>query len=232
MDPPTRYSHDDGRLPTLVETTEPRRPARDRPFDQSRRRADGAARQLRIQRPSDAAAHFGRAGNEQDSVRDAARKPPDLPDAGEAFTCYMMAMFGIDPEQREDVQPKAERSQSPPLPLVVSAADQRLGIRQQRARRAPCSKAGWKAASAYSRPFTRDHPAHFQRRMDRLCRRKMSSRFHNNAIYIQLDLLFEFCQWALERFVVPGQTHLTLLPRDQLLRRASNRRAGSTSATW
>ena len=25
----------------------------------------------------------------------------DLPDAGEAFTCYMMAMFGIDPEQRE-----------------------------------------------------------------------------------------------------------------------------------
>ena len=26
----------------------------------------------------------------------------DLPDAGEAFTCYMMAMFGIDPEQRED----------------------------------------------------------------------------------------------------------------------------------
>ena len=39
---------------------------------------------------------------------------------------------------------------------------------------------------------------------------KMSSRFHNNAIYIQLDLLFEFCQWALERLVLPGETHLTL----------------------
>ena len=25
----------------------------------------------------------------------------DLADAGEAFMCYMMAMFGIDPEQRE-----------------------------------------------------------------------------------------------------------------------------------
>jgi NAD+--dinitrogen-reductase ADP-D-ribosyltransferase len=38
----------------------------------------------------------------------------------------------------------------------------------------------------------------------------MSSRFHNNAIYTQLDLLYEFCQWVLERFVVPGQAHLTL----------------------
>ncbi|MEK6750184.1 MAG: NAD(+)--dinitrogen-reductase ADP-D-ribosyltransferase [Pseudomonadota bacterium] len=28
---------------------------------------------------------------------------------------------------------------------------------------------------------------------------KMSSRFHNNAIYLQLDLLYEFCQWSLAR---------------------------------
>lgn len=39
---------------------------------------------------------------------------------------------------------------------------------------------------------------------------KMSSRFHNNAIYTQLDMLFEFCQWALERFAAPGKAHLTL----------------------
>ena len=38
----------------------------------------------------------------------------------------------------------------------------------------------------------------------------MSSRFHNNAIYVQLDLLFEFCQWALARFATPDRTHLTL----------------------
>ena len=31
---------------------------------------------------------------------------PDLPDAGEAFTYYMMAMFGIDPEQRDDTVDK------------------------------------------------------------------------------------------------------------------------------
>lgn len=29
---------------------------------------------------------------------------------------------------------------------------------------------------------------------------KASSRFHNNCIYQQLDLLYEFCQWALARF--------------------------------
>ena len=29
---------------------------------------------------------------------------------------------------------------------------------------------------------------------------KASSRFHNNCIYQQLDLLYEFCQWALQRF--------------------------------
>ena len=31
----------------------------------------------------------------------------DLADAGEAFTCYMMAMFGIDPEQRDAAEPAA-----------------------------------------------------------------------------------------------------------------------------
>jgi NAD+--dinitrogen-reductase ADP-D-ribosyltransferase len=39
---------------------------------------------------------------------------------------------------------------------------------------------------------------------------KMSSRFHNNAIYVQLDLLFEFCQWALAHFAAPDTEHLTL----------------------
>ena len=38
----------------------------------------------------------------------------------------------------------------------------------------------------------------------------MSSKFHNNAIWTQLDLLFEFCQWAIARFAFPNQTHLTL----------------------
>lgn len=39
---------------------------------------------------------------------------------------------------------------------------------------------------------------------------KTSSRFDNNSIRLQLDLLFEFAQWFLRRFGIPGQRHLTL----------------------
>lgn len=39
---------------------------------------------------------------------------------------------------------------------------------------------------------------------------KMASRFHNNAIHAQLDLLYEYCQWALARFLAPSKRHLRL----------------------
>jgi NAD+--dinitrogen-reductase ADP-D-ribosyltransferase len=39
---------------------------------------------------------------------------------------------------------------------------------------------------------------------------KMNSRYHNNCIYMQLDLLYEFCQWTIERFHFPSATHKTL----------------------
>lgn len=58
---------------------------------------------------------------------------------------------------------------------------------------------------------------------------KMSSRFHNNGIHQQLDLLYEFCQWALHRFFAPGQQHLRLYRgvndfREQLLVERGKRR--------
>lgn len=39
---------------------------------------------------------------------------------------------------------------------------------------------------------------------------KMSSRYHNNCIFLQLDLLYEFCQWAIQRFHPATSQHLTL----------------------
>ena len=39
---------------------------------------------------------------------------------------------------------------------------------------------------------------------------KMGSRFHNNSINLQLDLLYEFCQWAMARFFFTGRHHLVL----------------------
>lgn len=39
---------------------------------------------------------------------------------------------------------------------------------------------------------------------------KMSARYNNNNIYTQLDLLYEFGQWVLRRFITVGRKHLTL----------------------
>ena len=39
---------------------------------------------------------------------------------------------------------------------------------------------------------------------------KMSSRFNNNEINAQFDLLYEFCQWAMLHFVATGRKHLRL----------------------
>ncbi|EWY39444.1 NAD(+)--dinitrogen-reductase ADP-D-ribosyltransferase [Skermanella stibiiresistens SB22] len=39
---------------------------------------------------------------------------------------------------------------------------------------------------------------------------KLSTRFHNNMIHEQLDLLFEFCQWSVPRLFGPDCAHLTL----------------------
>lgn len=61
---------------------------------------------------------------------------------------------------------------------------------------------------------------------------KMSSRFSNNDIHTQLDLLYEFCQWSLAHWFLPGQHHLTLYRgvnefcEDALLRGLSRPRRG------
>jgi NAD+--dinitrogen-reductase ADP-D-ribosyltransferase len=39
---------------------------------------------------------------------------------------------------------------------------------------------------------------------------KLGSRFHNNCINLQLDVLFEYCQWSIERFDPFGGSHARL----------------------
>ena len=53
----------------------------------------------------------------------------DLPDASEAFHCYMTAMFGGEPEQRGKQRPgESDGAAQAAVPLVVSAAAQGLGL--------------------------------------------------------------------------------------------------------
>jgi NAD+--dinitrogen-reductase ADP-D-ribosyltransferase len=60
---------------------------------------------------------------------------------------------------------------------------------------------------------------------------KMSARYNNNNILSQLDVLYEFSQWVLRRFVATGKKHLTLyrgtndLRDQQLLQPLDNRNA-------
>lgn len=130
----------------------------------------------------------------------------DLAEAGEAFQSYMMAMFAIDIEQREPKAAAGKRrfrssylrlikgwgydSNSPEGAVLKGWVESRFGIfptfhKERLIRQAPDAWATYVAE-------------------------KMSSRFHNNSIMAQLDLVYEFCQWALVRFAFPGQSHVTL----------------------
>jgi NAD+---dinitrogen-reductase ADP-D-ribosyltransferase len=130
----------------------------------------------------------------------------DLAEAGEAFSCYMMAMFGLDPEQRDAKAAGGKRryrssflrlirgwgfdSNGPEGAVLKGWVESRFGVGPS-FHKEIIEQVSSRAWVAY-------------------VEEKMSSRFHNNAIWVQLDLLFEFCQWAIPRFAFPGETHLTL----------------------
>lgn len=130
-----------------------------------------------------------------------------LMDAGDAFYKYMMAMFGIDPEQMEAERKEGARrhyrssflrllkgwgydSNSPEGAVLKGWVESRFGL----------------FPTFHKEMITRFSTQGWATYVDE----KMSSRFHNNSIYCQLDMLYEFCQWALARFAAPGQRHVTL----------------------
>lgn len=135
-----------------------------------------------------------------------------LEEAGEAFYTYMMAMFGIDPEQMEKDR----------------AEDAAKGKRLRRYRSSFLRLLkGWGYDSnapegAVLKGWVESRfglfPTYHKAVLDRVggvgwtayVEEKMSSRFHNNSIHTQLDMLYEFAQWALARFAAPGQTHIRL----------------------
>ncbi len=129
----------------------------------------------------------------------------DLAEAGQAFSAYMMAMFGLDPEQRAPASAGGRRFRSSFLRLI-----QGWGFDSNGAEGAVLK--GWVESrfgicpSFHKEIIERVSSAAWAAYVSE----KMSSRFHNNAIWVQLDLLFEFCQWAIRRFAFPGESHLTL----------------------
>jgi NAD+--dinitrogen-reductase ADP-D-ribosyltransferase len=130
-----------------------------------------------------------------------------LAEAGEAFFLYMGAMFGIDPEQLE-----AERAKGGPRRYRSSFLRLLKGWGYDSNSPEGAVLKGWVESRFGLFPtfhkqvlgrFGADSWASY-------VEEKMSSRFHNNSIYTQLDMLYEFAQVALERWAAPAQTHLSL----------------------
>jgi NAD+--dinitrogen-reductase ADP-D-ribosyltransferase len=125
-------------------------------------------------------------------------------EASEAFQNYMGALFGLDSEQRLKsadgrrfrssylrlLQGWGFDSNSPAGAVLKGWVESRFGLfpsfHKEVLGRYPSS--GWVG----------------------YVEEKMSSRFHNNSINLQLDLLYEYSQWALARYCAPGRKHLTL----------------------
>lgn len=122
----------------------------------------------------------------------------DLNDAAAAFSAYMAAVFGLnDQGHSKTLRDKAGRhryrasylrllrgwaydSNSPEGAVMKGWVESRFGL-----------------TPTYHREPLRRYasPAWAQ-----YVEQKMGSRFHSNAIFSQLDLLYEFAQWALARF--------------------------------
>lgn len=129
-----------------------------------------------------------------------------LADVADVFQDYMAVLFGLDPEQRERTgRDGRRRYRSSYLRLLKGWLFDANGAEGAVFK-------GW-VESRFGL-FPTYHKGHIDRFAGptwiRYVEEKMSSRFHNNAIYSQLDLLFEYCQWAGAHHFFVGRRHLTL----------------------
>ena len=130
----------------------------------------------------------------------------DMAEAASCFQDYMDVLFGFEPEQRKGTGSDGRRRfRSSYLRLLKGWAF------DANSREAAVLK-GW-VESRFGL-FPTFHKAVIGRfsapAWMTYVEEKMANRFHNNSINMQLDLLYEFCQWALMRFHNGGHTHLTL----------------------
>jgi NAD+--dinitrogen-reductase ADP-D-ribosyltransferase len=129
-----------------------------------------------------------------------------LAECGRIFQDYMCVVFGFETEQRlRDDAEGRRRYRNSYLRLI-----QDWGLDSNNAQGAVLK--GW-VESRFGL-FPNYHKQQISSFMSKdwivYTEEKMNSRYHNNCIYMQLDLLYEFCQWVIERFQVPAATHKTL----------------------
>jgi NAD+--dinitrogen-reductase ADP-D-ribosyltransferase len=129
-------------------------------------------------------------------------KVDDAAEAGRIFQDYMVVLFDLE-HQREKDESRRFRSSylrllkdwgfdsnSPAAAVMKGWVESRFGL----------------FPTYHKAPIRRfNSPAWIQ-----YMEQKMSSRFNNNTIFMQFDLLYEFCQWSLQRFHTVGKKHMLL----------------------
>ncbi|MDO8845660.1 NAD(+)--dinitrogen-reductase ADP-D-ribosyltransferase [Methylicorpusculum sp.] len=127
-------------------------------------------------------------------------------DCGQLFQDYMCVVFGFETEQRlGDDASGRRRYRNSYLRLI-----QDWGLDSNNAQGAVLK--GWVESRFGLFPTYHKQPiASFSGKpWMSYIEEKMNSRYHNNCIYMQLDLLYEYCQWVIERFRIPAKSHKTL----------------------
>lgn len=130
----------------------------------------------------------------------------DPQEAGDMFAHYLSLAFGLQPAQEPGSAAEARRWRASYIKLLQSWGVDSNG-------QAGAVLKGWVESRFGLVP--RFHRARLERFPSpawvQYLEEKASSRFHNNCIHQQLDLLYEFCQWALLRFRPFGaHTHVSL----------------------
>ncbi len=130
----------------------------------------------------------------------------DPQEAGDMFAHYLSLAFGLQPAPEPSSPAEERRWRASYIKLLQSWGVDSNGP-------AGAVLKGWVESRFGLVP--RFHRARLERFPSpawvRYLEEKASSRFHNNCIHQQLDLLYEFCQWSLQRFKPFGvRAHLPL----------------------
>jgi NAD+--dinitrogen-reductase ADP-D-ribosyltransferase len=132
-----------------------------------------------------------------------------LADAADAFYKYMVAVYGIDPEQRTDTE---EQQNGKTRPFRSSFLRLLIGWGSDSNGPEGALLKGWVESRFGLFPtFHKEIISEFSGpAWISYVEEKMSTRFHENSILSQLDILYEYCQWAMVRYATLGERHLTL----------------------
>lgn len=123
--------------------------------------------------------------------------------AAEVFEHYMQVEFGLDPDIQE---PSASRRRATSYVELLRG----WGVDSN------CAKAavlkGWVESRFGLVPsFHKQRLGMFPSTGWAIyLQEKTDIRFHNNCIYQQFDLLYEYCQWSIRHFKAPGPTFVRL----------------------